>query len=133
METGTEKKKGGILMRDRLIELIKQGEKKFADKYEGKEMSHIYEIYDFLADCLLENGVIVPPCKVGDKLYYIVEGYVLTRIVELIKIYDYGIQLITTVGSVYEYDGTRWYNITSNKTAYFSEDEALQALKGGGE
>ena len=26
---------------------------------------------DYLADYLLEHGVIVPPCKVGDKVYYI--------------------------------------------------------------
>ena len=27
------------------------------------------------ADALLSNGVIVPPCKVGDKVYYIHETY----------------------------------------------------------
>ena len=26
---------------------------------------------DYLADYLIEHGVIVPPCKVGDKVYYI--------------------------------------------------------------
>lgn len=58
-------------MRDRLIELIKQGDKTFADKYTGKVMSHIDEIYDFVADYLLSNGVIVPPCKVEDKVYVV--------------------------------------------------------------
>lgn len=47
------------MMRDRLIELldiiIQPGEKTMGD----------------IADHLLTNGVIVPPCKVGDKLYYI--------------------------------------------------------------
>ena len=117
-------------MRDRLIELLNKKYDHFCDQCGVNKDSHYTEN---LADYLIENGVIVPPCKVGDKLYYIVEGYVLTRIVELIKIYDYGIQLITTVGSVYEYDGTRWYNPASNKTAYFSEEEAEQALKGGAE
>ena len=26
---------------------------------------------DYVADYLLDNGVIVPPCKVGDKIYFI--------------------------------------------------------------
>ena len=55
--------------RERLIELIKQGDKTFADKYTGKVMSHIDEVYEFVADYLLANGVIVPPCKVGDVVY----------------------------------------------------------------
>lgn len=43
-----------MVERDRLIELLKQ------------ELS----IYDEdIADYLLENGVIVPPCKVGDTVY----------------------------------------------------------------
>lgn len=33
-------------MRDRLIELIRQGDKTFVDKYEGKVMLHIDELYD---------------------------------------------------------------------------------------
>ena len=49
--------------RERLIELIKQGDKKFADKYTGKVISHIEEVYDFVADYLLANGVIVPSYK----------------------------------------------------------------------
>ena len=49
--------------RDRLIELL-QGAK---DKY--------INLLDFekslIAKHLLENGVIVPPCKVGDDIYWI--------------------------------------------------------------
>ena len=29
---------------------------------------------DSIADYLLEHGVIVPPCKVGDTVYYMYEG-----------------------------------------------------------
>lgn len=54
-------------MRDRLIELVKQRlpygvsvgakfEQRFCEK---------------VADYLLANGVIVPPCKIGDKVYYL--------------------------------------------------------------
>ena len=56
-------------MRDRLIELIKQGEKNFSDKYTSKVMSHINELYDFIVDHLLANGVVVLPCKIGETLY----------------------------------------------------------------
>ena len=46
--------------RDRLIELHKQAFEHLLET--GKEFSH--ENY---ADYLLANGVIVPPCKVGDR------------------------------------------------------------------
>ena len=61
--------------RERLVELIRQGEKAFADKYEGKVMLHIDELYEFIADYLLANGVIVPPCKVGETVFKIVKLY----------------------------------------------------------
>ena len=47
-------------MRDRLIELLKESSQYI------KEQDSLIEI---IADYLLENGVIVPPCKVGDKMY----------------------------------------------------------------
>ena len=59
--------------RKRLVELIKQGDKAFTDKYTGKIMmlvDKIEEVYDFIADHLLDNGIVVPPCKVGDVIYY---------------------------------------------------------------
>lgn len=47
-------------MRDRLIELIQNAV--------GGCARHWAKI---IADHLLANGVIVPPCKVGDKIYYL--------------------------------------------------------------
>lgn len=53
-------------MRDRLIKLLQE----FAD---GTYSSNGYIVdntqVDDVADHLLANGVIVPPCKVGDTLY----------------------------------------------------------------
>ena len=60
-------------MRDRLIELISQVQ--YMGGLEGR-----------LADHLLSEGVIVPPCKVGDKLYEISSGEVLNCTVEIIDI-----------------------------------------------
>ena len=46
--------------RDRLIELLK--------KADDSTWGQTYETY---VDYLLANGVIVPPCKVGDDIYWI--------------------------------------------------------------
>ena len=46
-------------MRDRLIELMQEWGNKNTDSFP----------FEQVADYLLENGVIVPPCKVGDKVY----------------------------------------------------------------
>ena len=55
-------------MRDRLIELLID--------YDTRRMMRMS--IEECADYLLENGVIVPPCKVGDKFYrvemYCTEG-----------------------------------------------------------
>lgn len=52
---------------------------------------------EIIADYLLENGVIVPPCKVGDKLYYIAyrfkdkaEKYIREETIEEIKVDKFG-------------------------------------------
>ena len=54
-------------MRDRLIELL---DKKISivELVDSDEVWTIKKIAE-LADYLLKNGVIVPPCKVGDKIY----------------------------------------------------------------
>ena len=44
------------MSKERLAELLIEGHKQ-------------YLFYDDIADYLLANGVIVPPCKVGDKVY----------------------------------------------------------------
>ena len=51
-------------MRDRLIELVKNAHDE--QKYLTSDKS-----INAIADYLLEQGVIVPPCKVGDEVYVI--------------------------------------------------------------
>lgn len=53
--------------RERLIELIRQGMK----KHEVTIENYVIPTSDYLADYLLENGVIVSPVKVGDTVYVI--------------------------------------------------------------
>lgn len=50
----------------RLIELIEEGHKKSVEAIRQS-------ICETEADYLLENGIIVPPCKVGDVVYKIVD------------------------------------------------------------
>lgn len=59
-------------MRDRLIELITNADTydsyacKLCTDDDSCELCHA----KILAEYLLENGVIVPPCKVGDDIYW---------------------------------------------------------------
>lgn len=56
--------------RDRLVELVKQ---KSCDSKCEKNCSNCWfnDDYRHLADYLIENGVLVSPCKVGETLYLI--------------------------------------------------------------
>lgn len=57
-------------MRERLIELINEEYDLFCDEcgaYKGGDN------IDILADHLIENGVIVLPCNVGDTVYEVIE------------------------------------------------------------
>ena len=50
-------------IRERLIELLEEAEGQVNNEYPTVEM---------VADYLIENDVIVPPCKMGDKIYLLV-------------------------------------------------------------
>ena len=58
-------------MRDRLLELIFQGDEKCSEqdcrdcKHYGNKLCG----FEHIADYLIENGVIVLLCKVGDRVY----------------------------------------------------------------
>ena len=55
--------------REKLIELLMQGELE-ADKQGVFNCSRSKWKAEIIADYLLENGVSILPCKVGDVLYY---------------------------------------------------------------
>ena len=61
-------------MKDRLIELRAEAIEKYQTMpfVNGNKVDFDY----FLADYLLANGVIVPPCKVGDWLWVVRKDYV---------------------------------------------------------
>ena len=61
MKSRWKKEHNEMTERERLIELLKNVPK------------NTRVFYDQYADWLLANGVIVPPCKVGDVVYFLLE------------------------------------------------------------
>ena len=127
-------------MRDRLIELLRQGEREFADKYTGNVMMHIDKLYGVISDYLLANGVIVPPCKVGDVVYQVTRTFISEFRVRFIEIATCGNMFLHTdliKGIVYT--GEVFSDSEIGKTVFLTKEEAEAALvnyessKGGAE
>jgi hypothetical protein len=88
------------------------------------------------ADHLLANGVIAPPCKVGDTVYYINRyNHIMlykhevyeAKVVRLV-VTRYGVSPVIRVKSVYstyEIPGVEF-----GKNVFLTREEAEQALKG---
>ena len=60
-------------MRDRLVELLyeaRNGQEVYFNDSLLKGETHSKSLNEFIADHLIENGVIVLPCKVGDYCIY---------------------------------------------------------------
>lgn len=144
-------------MRDKLIELIKQAKTKMAfyatdgtlirecEKY----IVEISEAKD-LANYLLENGVIVLPCKIGDTVYYIennteacFECKYYSKFYEMDELCDKNFETYPTASSsplcdkqfyeVKEFKPTlNWIFNHRNefgKTVFLNREDAEQALK----
>ncbi len=90
-----------------------------------------------LADFLLENGVIVPPCKVGDKVFYVnemcdenAEEYLGISVGEVVSfsMQKEGLWVYCR----YEDGLTYWHLVEEfGKELFLTKEEAEQALKGG--
>lgn len=112
-------------MRDRLIELINNG----SDKYPTlPTINGCKEEYNhFLADHLLANGVVVPPCKVGQTVYFLggISGKSIKKAtVEEIIINDCGVRdLLVTTENCVTFEN-------SIETFFLTKEEAEAALKG---
>ena len=84
-----------------------------------------------LADYLLEHGVIVPPCKVGDRLYEVTGR----KTVSVYKVRAIRVELF---GLFIEWDiveGFVWQSLSGinaddiGKTVFLTREEAEKALK----
>ena len=100
-------------MRDRLIDLIE------SVRYWGANTSAE------IADHLLANGVIVPPCKVGDSVYYFSTLGVLPFINKAkIKEISIGVKTIKCF-----FDKNKYFAINEfGKTVFLTKEEAEKAL-----
>ena len=104
--------------RDRLIEILK---KPIYPKI-GVDPAEV------VADYLLANGVIVPPCKVGDVVYCLIQGFdnPLKANVKRIVIQESGVVLSC---SVLGYFGQSYMATDFGKTVFLTEEEAEAKLK----
>ena len=122
-------------MRDGLIELIKKADDEYMDICDrcDKDGYKSYPQYEeFIADRILANGVIVPPCKVGDTVWFELYGQIESAI-----IYHCTYELTRKgclLSGAYAKD-TRGIELSFNansiwKAVFLTREEAEQALKG---
>ena len=122
-------------MRDRLIELVKEG----IDKHESTIENYVHPVWKFVADYLIENGVIVPPCKVGEVVWLNTKfGTLKARVTEITQTINnkFSVHIVYDLMYCYkQHIDTRGYvgyaedNFEFGKTAYHTREEAEQALK----
>lgn len=74
-----------------------------------------------IADYLLDNGVIVPPCKVGDTVYYICFGKIYKGKCHAITRHENSLQI-----HLYDYDGDNASFASDN--VFPTRNEAENAL-----
>jgi hypothetical protein len=122
-------------MRDKLIELIRDSHcvdtwNHYTDDF--KEPNPI----DELADHLLANGIIVPPCKVGDTVYMIQTLPLIRGVVEL-TVENLVIGINPNKCRLYckHNSGSKdvFYEDSFGRILFFTYEEAEAALKGGGQ
>ena len=116
-------------MRERLIEIVKESL--------VKNIDYTHRLAENITDDLLAEGVIVPPCKLGDKVYEI-------WCVSPPTIMGYEVGCIVQKGTN-EFSSELWQdahggvicNFTDvGKTVFLTREEAekaLEKMKGGGE
>ena len=120
-------------MRDRLIELLKGAETKVTEMISTPLA--LEEWLGVYANYLLTNGVIVPPCKVGDKVHKIIPkctapsslcpysgGYGTSRCGKGDENCNAYIEVIPFTLSLLD---------RMNVDVFLTKEEAEQALKGG--
>lgn len=118
-------------MRDRLIELLKMPHKAEKLRQMGAAIGEYEDdcVEAMVADYLLANGVIVPPCKVGQTVYSCIgRPYKVERIT--VKSYqDHMTILLNSAMSgqlvVYETDFCKTVFLTREEA-----EEALEKMKG---
>lgn len=109
-------------MRERLIELIQNAV--------GGCARHLAEV---IADYLLANGVIVPPCKIGQTVYFPMEtNGECEPYVDVGTVFCIGFDERHTMWISARYEsGLKYYHTSDDfgKTVFLTREEAEKALK----
>lgn len=111
--------------RERLVELLKDNQ--------GDSTYYMTdEAVQSVSDVLLENGVVVLPCKVGDTVYGISRGVIIPIGIDKIQYSNRGVDILGRNERCFGYGtiildpnnkiGMEWYK---------TEEQAEKALKGG--
>lgn len=108
-------------MRDRLIELNQKAHSEWLQKEYDHETDK--NLAEYSTDYLLANGVIVPPCKVGDRLYIIAS--ISQEIIESVVI---GMWIVEDSVSILTIHGTI-LNDSLGETVFLTKEEAEAKLK----
>lgn len=107
-------------MKDRLIELIQQSVKGCARNWA-----------EIIAEYLLANGVIVPPCKVGDTVYYLEGSRILEGTVKSFSTIMKDNYFVVYVETKYSLLGIERFGYWMfGKKIFLTREAAEQALKG---
>ena len=117
-------------MRDRLIELIVDARNEyydFSDDMHEKGLPVGESSEEYIADHLIANGVLVPPCKVGDDIWWVDEekGDIACE--------KGGIQAVVYNGKTFEVLTEAGVEPIGTKFCNLSRKEAEAKLKGGEE
>lgn len=115
-------------MRDRLIEIVKESL--------VKNIDYTHRLAESITDDLLANGVIVPPCKVGEMVFFyccvcdevgkekfdILEGEAISFSIQKEGLWAY---------CRYKCGLTYWHVVEEDfgKTVFLTREDAEQALK----
>lgn len=111
-------------MRNRLVELYKEATTlyfDYLDSIDEKGLTDTEGRAKFTIDHLIANGVIVPPCKVGDKVYAF--SYPRTDIIVIDE------ETVEDLHLEIETDGG-WYGYGDiGETVFLTKEQAEQKLK----
>ena len=111
-------------MRDRLIELLVS----CAESLDIRDD----DLEEQIADYLLANGVIVPPCKVGDVVWLIGNMKLYTK-EECCSRKVTSVQMLRTGELIIHFKDGAFGADAIGVYVFFTKEEAEQALKGGAE
>ena len=126
------------MSKERLIELLDEGLNEWS--LSGWASSSLFmEMSEYLAEHLLANGVIVPPCKVGDDVYIIEDEEVTNQFVLEVIQHRNGMWYFAYV-PYDKHQNVRWFypkekasSSDIGKTVFLTREEAEAKLKEGAE